>query len=80
MLEQLEDQRNLRAHTLNQERLAADELYEFVYLIDAIYLGHGTGAAVALQNADTEMMQLNLNEILHRVVKCELVVLLMDGA
>jgi len=42
--------------------------------------GHGRGEALALPNADTEAVQLHLNEISRHIVKRALAVLLLDRA
>ena len=58
----------------------ADQRYENVYLFGAICPARGTGAALALPNADTEAMQLHLNEISRHVADGAHAVLLMDRA
>ena len=50
------------------------------YLFGAICPARGTGAALALPNADTEAMQLHLNEISRHVANGAHAVLLMDRA
>lgn len=64
----------------SRPRQAADQRYENVYLFGAICPAHGKGAALALPNADTEAMQLHLNEISRHVAKGAVAVLLMDRA
>ena len=54
--------------------------YENVYLFGAICPANAKGAALALLNADTQAMQLHLNEISRHVAKGALAVLLMDRA
>jgi hypothetical protein len=44
-------------------RQPADQRYENAYLFGAICPARGKGAALALPYADTEMMQLHLDEI-----------------
>jgi DDE superfamily endonuclease len=61
-------------------RQPADQRYENVYLFGAICPARGTGAALALPNADTEAMQLHLNEISRHVAYGAHAVLLMDRA
>lgn len=61
-------------------RQPADQRYENVYLFGAICPARGTGAALALPNADTEAMQLHLNEISRHVADGAHAVLLMDRA
>jgi transposase len=61
-------------------RQPADQRYENVYLFGAICPARGTGAALALPNADTEAMQLHLNEISRHVADGAHAVLLMDLA
>ena len=46
-------------------RQPADQRYESAYLFDAICPAQGKGAALALPFADTEAMQLHLEEIRH---------------
>ena len=61
-------------------RQPADQRYESAYLFGAICPARGTGAALALPFADTEAMQLHLDEISRRVVKGAHAVLLLDRA
>lgn len=61
-------------------RQPADQRYESAYLFGAICPARGTGAAFALPFADTEAMQLHLDEISRRVVKGAHAVLLLDRA
>jgi len=61
-------------------RQPADQRYGNVYLFGAICPARGTGAALALPNADTEAMQLHLNEISRHVADGAHAVLLMDRA
>ena len=48
-------------------RQPADQRYENAYLFGAISPARGEGAALALPLADTEMMQLHLDEIAAKV-------------
>jgi transposase len=61
-------------------RQPADQRYESAYLFGAICPARGTGAALTLPFADTEAMQLHLDEISHRVAKGAHAVLLLDRA
>jgi transposase len=61
-------------------RQPADQRYESAYLFGAICPTRGTGAAFALPFADTEAMQLHLDEISRRVAKGAHAVLLLDRA
>ena len=61
-------------------RQPADQRYESAYLFGAICPARGTGAALALPFADTEAMQLHLDEISRRVAKGAHAVLLLDRA
>jgi len=54
--------------------------YESAYLFGAICPARGAGAALALPFADTEGMQLHLNEISRTVAKGAHAVLLLDRA
>jgi hypothetical protein len=58
----------------------ADQRYESAYLFGAICPARGTGAALALPYADTEAMQLHLNEIARTVARGAHAVLLLDRA
>jgi transposase len=58
----------------------ADQRYENAYLFGAICPARGTGAALALPVANTEAMQLHINEISRRVAPGAQAVLLMDRA
>jgi hypothetical protein len=49
-------------------RQPADQRYESAYLFGAICPARGTGAALALPFADTDAMQLHLDEIAHAVL------------
>ena len=57
-----------------------DQRYENAYLFGAIYPARGTGAAIAVPYADTEAMQLHLNEISRHVARGAHAVLLLDRA
>lgn len=59
-------------------RQLADQRCDNAYLFGATCPARETGAPLALPNADTEAMQLHLNEILHHVAKGAHAVLLMD--
>ena len=61
-------------------RQPADQRYENAYLFGAICPAKGKGAALALPYADTEMMQLHLDEIARHVEKGAHAVLLLDRA
>ena len=61
-------------------RQPADQRYESAYLFGAICPARGTGAALALSYADTEAMQLHLDEIARFVARGAHAVLLLDRA
>jgi hypothetical protein len=61
-------------------RQPADQRYESTYLFGAICPARGTGAALALPFADTEAMQLHLDEIARTIAKGAHAVLLLDRA
>lgn len=61
-------------------RQPADQRYENAYLFGAICPARGTGAALALPFADTQAMQLHLDEISHQVARGAHAVLLLDRA
>jgi hypothetical protein len=61
-------------------RQPADQRCESAYLFGAICPARGTGAALALPFADTEAMQLHLDEIARTVAKGAHAVLLLDRA
>ena len=61
-------------------RQPADQRYESAYLFGAICPARGTGAALALPFADTQAMQLHLDEIARTVAKGAHAVLLLDRA
>jgi hypothetical protein len=61
-------------------RLPADQRYKSAYLFGAICPARGTGAALALPFADTQAMQLHLDEISREVAAGAHAVLLMDRA
>jgi transposase len=61
-------------------RQPADQRYKNAYLFGAICPARGKGAALALPHADTEAMQLHLDEISRHVAKGAHAVLLMDRA
>ena len=58
----------------------ADQRYESAYLFGAICPSRGTGAAIAMPHANTEAMQLHLDEIARTVAKGAHAVLLLDRA
>jgi hypothetical protein len=64
----------------SRPRQPADQRYENAYLFGAICPARGTGAALALPQADTVAMQLHLNEISRHVAAGAQAVLLMDRA
>lgn len=61
-------------------RLPADQRYENTYLFGAICPNRGTGAALVLPKANTEAMQLHLNEVSKYVARKAHAVILMDRA
>ena len=61
-------------------RQPADQRYESAYLFGAICPAKGKGAALALPHADTEAMQLHLEEISRSVARGAHAVLLLDRA
>ena len=61
-------------------RQPADQRYDSAYLFGAICLARGTGAALALPYADTQAMQLHLDEIARPVARGAHAVLLLDRA
>jgi transposase len=61
-------------------RQPADQRYESAFLFGAICPARGTGAALALPYANTEAMQLHLNEIARLVARGAHAVLLLDRA
>jgi hypothetical protein len=61
-------------------RQPADQRYESAYLFGAICPARGTGAALALPFADTDAMQLHLDEIARTVARGAHAVLLLDRA
>jgi hypothetical protein len=61
-------------------RQPADQRYENAYLFGAICPARGKGAALALPFADTEMMQLHLDEIAANVATDAHAVLIFDRA
>jgi hypothetical protein len=64
----------------SRPRQPADQRHENGYLFGAICPARGTGAALALPQADAEAMQLHLNEISRHVAAGAQAVLLMDHA
>ncbi|MDX8481537.1 IS630 family transposase [Mesorhizobium sp. VK24D] len=61
-------------------RQPADQRYKSAYLFGAICPARGAGAALALPFADTEAMQLHIDEISRHVEKGAHAVLIMDRA
>jgi hypothetical protein len=61
-------------------RLPADQRYKNAYLFGAICPKRGTGAALVLPHADTEAMQLHLEEISENVAPTAHAMVLMDRA
>lgn len=61
-------------------RLPADQRYKSAYLFGAICPARGKGAALALPFADTQAMQLHLDEISRHVARGAHAVLLLDRA
>lgn len=61
-------------------RQPADQRYENAYLFGAICPARGVGAALPLPHADTEAMQLHLDEISRHVAEGAHAVLLLDRA
>lgn len=64
----------------SRPRQPTDQRCENAYLFGAICPARGTGAALALPQADTEAMQLHLNEISRKVAAGAHAVLLLDRA
>jgi hypothetical protein len=64
----------------SRPRQPADQRYDSAYLFGAICPARGTGAALALPYADTEAMQLHLDEISRTVTRGAQAVLLLDRA
>jgi len=64
----------------SRPRQPADQRYENAYLFGAICPARGTGAAIAVPYADTEAMQMHLNEISRHVTRVAHAVLLLDRA
>jgi transposase len=60
--------------------LPADQRYQNTYLFGAICPKRGTGAALVLPTANTQAMQLHLNEISKYVARKAHAVVLMDRA
>ena len=58
----------------------ADQRYDNAYLFGAICPARGTGAGLAMPYADTEAMQLHLDEIARRVARGAHAALLLDRA
>jgi hypothetical protein len=65
-------------HSRRSWKLA--QRYDNAYLFGAICPARGVGAALALPHADTDMMQLHLDEIAHNVAEGAHAMLLLDRA
>jgi len=68
------------AKTGTRPRQPADQRYENAYLFGAICPAHGKGAAIVSPWANTEAMQLHLDEISRHVTPGAQAVLIMDRA
>jgi hypothetical protein len=68
------------ARTGSRPRQPSDQRYESAYLFGAICPGRGAGAAVVMPKANTEAMQLHLQEISRAVTPGAHAVLLFDRA
>ena len=68
------------ARTGSRPRQPRDQRYESAYLFGAICPERGTGAAVVMPKANTEAMQLHLNEISRAVRPGAHAVLVLDRA
>ena len=68
------------ARRSSRPRQPADQRYESAYLFGAICPARGTGAALAMPYADTQAMQLHLEEIGRTVARGAHAVLLLDRA
>jgi transposase len=64
----------------SRPRQPADQRYDSAYLFGAICPARGTGAGLAMPYADTEAMQLHLDEISRTVARGAHAVLLLDRA
>src|SRR4028119_1720385 len=64
----------------SRPRQPADQRYESAYLFGAICPARGTGAALAMPYADSEAMQLHLEEVSRVVRRGAHAVLLLDRA
>jgi transposase len=64
----------------SRPRQPADQRFDSAYLFGAICPTRGTGAGLAMPYADTEAMQLHLNEISRTVARGAHAVLLLDRA
>jgi DDE superfamily endonuclease len=64
----------------SRPRQSADQRYDSAYLFGAICPARGTGAGLAMPYADTEAMQLHLDEISRTVARAAHAVLLLDRA
>jgi len=73
-------QARLWARKGSRPRVPADQRYASAYLFGAICPARGTGAALALPLANTEAMQLHLDEISTQVARGAHAVLLLDRA
>ena len=64
----------------SRPRQPADQRFDSAYLLGAICPARGTGAGLALPYADTNAMQLHLDEISRTVARGAHAVLLLDRA
>ncbi len=64
----------------SRPRQPADQSYDNAYLFGAICPARGTGAGLAMPYADTQAMQLHLDEIARTVARGAHAVLLLDRA
>jgi DDE superfamily endonuclease len=64
----------------SRPRQPADQRYDSAYLFGAICPARGTGAGLAMPYADTEAMQIHLDEISRTVARGAHAVLLLDRA
>jgi hypothetical protein len=79
-LGQKNSQTRLWARRGTRPRMPADQRYKSAYLFGAICPAHGKGAALMLPWANTEAMQMHLNEISGHVATKSHGVILMDRA
>ena len=77
---QKNSQTRLWARRGTRPRMPADQRYKSAYLFGAICPAHGKGAALMLPWANTQAMQMHLNEISGHVATKSHGVILMDRA